>query len=138
MKRKTYSELCKLETFEDRVNYLYIGDKVGKETFGQSRWINQMLYKSLEWRRKRNDVIARDNGCDLGVDGCGLSSNNVIVHHINPITEDDIINHRPCVFDMDNLISTSIQTHNFIHYGTVRVSLPIDRTPNDTCPWRKR
>lgn len=137
MKSKTFSELMSLNTFDARLNYLYIGDKIGRETFGNSRWINQRLYKSYEWKRIRSQVIVRDNGFDLGFDGCGLSTSNILVHHINPITEEDIVNLKPCVFDMDNLISTSLSTHNFIHYGISLQSMPLERTINDTCPWKK-
>lgn len=129
--------MIKLDTFDERKDYLYIGDKVGRETFGQSRWINQLFYKSPEWRSKRNEIINRDQGCDLGVDGCGLSNKNILVHHINPITQEDIINRNPCIFDNDNLISSSKQTHNYIHYGSEIDELPMERTPNDTCPWKK-
>lgn len=135
--KKTYSELSKLDTFEERLEYLYIGDKVGNETFGNARWINQRLYTSPEWRRKRNEIILRDNGCDLGVEGCGLDVKNIIVHHINPITEEDIVNRNSCVFDSENLISTSRLTHNRVHYGTIVEELPFERSPNDTCPWKK-
>lgn len=137
MKTKTFKQLSKLSTFEERLDYLYIGDKVGHETFGSSRWINQRFYTSQEWRRTRNEIILRDNGCDLGMDGCGLSSKNIIVHHINPITEEDIINRNSCVFDPENLISTSRKTHNHIHYGTLIDELPMERRANDTCPWKK-
>lgn len=137
MKTKSYQELMTFETFEERLNYLYIGDKVGRETFGNSRWINQRLYKSYRWIKKRSSIIARDEGCDLGVDGCGLNSKNVIVHHINPITEQDIVNGNPCVFDDDNLITVSRATHNYIHYGTVIETMPIERSKNDTSPWLK-
>lgn len=136
MMNKSYSELIKLETFEERADYLFIGDMVGNETFGNSRWLNQKLYKSSEWRRVRDEVIIRDNGCDLAIDGCGLTSRNIIVHHINPITEDDILNRHPILFDLDNLISTSHDTHNFIHYGTKIKEEYKERTPDDTCPWR--
>ena len=134
---KSYEELVKLETFDDRLNYLYIGDKVGRETFGNARRLNQLFYKSKEWRRKRDEIIARDNGCDLGIEGCDLSYRNILIHHINPITEEDILNRNPCLFDSNNLISVSINTHNFIHYGTSRVEEYVERTPNDTCPWKK-
>lgn len=135
---RSYSELMKLETFEDRLDYLYLGDKIGVETFGSSRWINQKFYTSYEWRRKRAEIIARDNGCDLGVEGCELGLKNILVHHINPITEEDIVNRRSCVFDNENLISSSRRTHNHIHYGTVVVDdLPMERSPNDTTPWRR-
>lgn len=137
MKMKSYRELIELDTFEERLEYLYIGDKVGRETFGSARRLNQLFYKSQEWRRKRNEIIARDNGCDLGVDGCELSSRNILIHHINPITEEDIVNRNPCLFDNNNLISVSMDTHNFIHYGTSSKEEYIERAPNDTCPWKK-
>ena len=135
--RKTYRELSSFDTFEERMEYLYIGDKIGIETFGNMRRLNQLFYKSPEWRRKRSEIIARDNGCDLGVEGCDLTNRNILVHHLNPITEADIVNRNPCLFDSDNLISCSIQTHNFIHYGTSIPEAPIERSPNDTCPWKK-
>lgn len=137
MMRKSYNELIELNTFEERLNYLYIGDKVGRETFGSARRLNQLFYKSQEWRRKRNEIIARDNGCDLGIEGCDLTARNILIHHINPITEDDILNRNPCLFDNNNLISVSIDTHNFIHYGTSSKDEYVERSPNDTCPWRK-
>ncbi len=137
MMRKSYKELIELNTFEERLNYLYIGDKVGRETFGSARRLNQLFYKSQEWRRKRNEIIARDNGCDLGIEGCDLTARNILIHHINPITEDDIVNRNPCLFDNNNLISVSIDTHNFIHYGTSSKDEYVERAPNDTCPWRK-
>lgn len=137
MYKKSFRELSELETFEERLEYLYIGDKVGRETFGNMRRLNQKFYKSLEWRTKRNEIIARDNGCDLGIEGCDLTEKNILVHHINPITEEDILNRNPCLFDNDNLISLSIDTHNFIHYGTSSQETYVERTPNDTCPWRK-
>ena len=136
--KKTYSELIRLRTFEDRLEYLYIGDKIGNETFGNSRWINQKLYKSSEWRTSRNGIILRDEGNDLAVDGCGLSIRNAIVHHINPITKDDILYRRSCVFDPDNLILVSLTSHNYIHYGIKQIGRPIERSPNDTCPWKNR
>jgi len=137
MMKKTFSELSRLETFEERLEYLYIGDKIGRETFGNSRWLNQKLYTSYKWKKVRSAVIARDLGCDLGIDGCYLSMKNVLVHHINPITEQDIIDCNPCLFSMDNLITVSLESHNYIHYGTKQQSLPMERTKNDTCPWKK-
>lgn len=134
---KSYNELIELETFEERKEYLYIGDAVGHTTFGSARWMNQRLYQSPAWKRIRRDVIIRDNGCDLGTDGCDLGTRNIMVHHINPISEEDIINANPSVFDMDNLISTCLSTHNYIHYGIKSDKLPLERTPNDTCPWRR-
>lgn len=134
--RKTFSDLIKLESFEDRLEYLYIGDKVGNETFGNARWINQQFYKSNRWLKRRDEIIIRDLGCDLGVEGCYLDRRNVIVHHINPITMDDIINCNPCVFDEENLICVSRNSHLYIHYGTKQQTY-VERTKNDTCPWRK-
>lgn len=136
VKTKSYQELIRLSTFDERKEYLYIGDMIGHKTFGSSRYLNQQFYKSPEWRHIRDNIIIRDGGCDLGVDGCGLSNKNILVHHINPITEDDIINRNPCLFDEDNLISSSLITHNFIHFGTSCQETYFERTPNDTCPWK--
>lgn len=135
---KTYSEVMRIKNFEDRLEYLYIGDKVGGETFGTNRWLNQQFYKSPPWRDVRDKVILRDAGCDLAFDGCELSRRNIIVHHINPITKEDIIDRKSCLFDMENLIAVSLQSHNYIHYGTKPDVLPMERTPNDTCPWKRR
>ena len=134
---KYYDELIKLETFSERREYLYIGDHVAHTTFGNARWVNQRLYGSPEWKRTRDQIIIRDNGCDLGIEGCDLGRRNILVHHINPITEDDIVNMRPCVFDHNNLISTSLDTHNYIHFGIKLDKLSFDRAPNDTCPWKR-
>ncbi|MPM13115.1 hypothetical protein SDC9_59470 [bioreactor metagenome] len=136
MKRKTFSELIKIDSFEGRLEYLYIGDKVGNETFGNARWINQQFYKSNIWLKRRDEIIIRDLGCDLGVEGCYLDRRNIIVHHINTITMDDIINCNPCVFDEENLICVSRNSHLYIHYGTKQQTY-VERTKNDTCPWRK-
>lgn len=136
-KIKSYSELIKLDNYSDRLEYLYIGDKVGNTTFGSNRWLNQRFYTSKEWLRTRDEIIIRDNGCDLGVDGCELNNGNIMVHHINPITEDDLIHMRPNVFDPENLISSSRKSHNFIHYGIKQEESYTERTPNDTCPWKR-
>lgn len=136
-KIKSYSEMISLSSFEERLNYLYIGNSVCHETFGNARWMNQRLYSSSEWRRLRDRVIIRDAGCDLGVDGCDLNKRDIIVHHINPITEEDVINGNPCIFEMDNLVSTSRKTHNFIHYGIKQETPYVERTLHDVCPWRK-
>lgn len=136
-KKKTYSELIQFENYDERLEYLYIGDEVGHATFGSARWMNQRLYRSPEWKRVRDMVILRDQGCDLGVEGCDLASNRILIHHINPITEYDVINRSPCLFDMENLISVSHQSHNYIHFGNQVEELPMERTPNDTCPWRR-
>lgn len=134
---KTYSELIKLPTLKERYEYLKIGGVVGEETFGFDRYINQMLYKTPEWISVRNKVIARDCGCDLGVEGCEIVG-KVIVHHMNPITVDDILNRLDYVLDPEYLISSSMLTHNAIHYGNEDLlpKDPIVRTKNDTCPWR--
>ena len=133
---KTYAEMQTFDTYEERLQYLHIGDSVGRETFGHARQLNQMLYTCSEWRRVRRDVIIRDNGCDLGIDGCELSKG--IVHHLNPITVDDIINRDPKVFDLNNLVYCSLNSHNFIHFGLDDKKEPVvERRPNDTCPWKK-
>lgn len=135
---KTYSELSKLSSFEERYNYLRIGGEVGKETFGFDRYLNQILYQTPEWKEARDKVIIRDNGCDLGIEGREIHS-RVLVHHMNPITVDDILSRDPKVFDPEYLISTTHNTHNAIHYGDENLLAkdPIERTKNDTCPWRK-
>lgn len=137
---KSYEEMLKLKTFEDRFNYLKLNGRVGSETFGYDRYLNQTLYRSYEWRRLREKVIIRDNGCDLGVDGYQIFT-DILIHHINPITIEMIENRDPFIFDMDNLISTSHETHNAIHYGAILTpnDIPrnfVERTPNDTKLWR--
>lgn len=135
--KKRYSELMSLPTFEDRVNYLKCYSNVGEDTFGYDRYLNQMLYKSAEWKNVRQKVILRDNGRDLGCDGYEIFD-KAIIHHINPITPADIINGNPEVFNMDNLITTTLHTHNLIHYG-IENNIPktiIERKENDTCPWK--
>lgn len=132
---RSYEDLIKLKSFDERFNYLFIGDKIGNETFGEYRYINQRFYLSPKWRKTRNDVIVRDLGCDLGVDGCELGKRNVIIHHINPITMEDIINLNPKVFDLNNLITCSFDTHNRIHYGGKKTSFVI-RSSGDHCPWK--
>ena len=136
---KTYSELILLPTFEERLEYLRCGGKVGVATFGYQRWLNQKLYHSGEWLRFRNRIIIRDNGCDLGMDGYDILGEPIYIHHINPVTYDNVLNRSPCVFDMDNAISAKFSTHNAIHYGYQDLSpkLPAERSPNDTCPWRR-
>ena len=135
---RSYSTVILLPTLEERFNYLKLSGKVGAETFGYDRYLNQILYHDPEWRRIRNDVIIRDNGCDLGVEGHEIKG-RILVHHINPITIDDVKLRRYCVFDLDNLICTSHDTHNAIHYGDVNLlpKNPVERKPNDTCPWRR-
>lgn len=135
---KTYSELIKLKTFEERYEYLKIGGVVGEETFGFDRYINQLLYKKPEWIATRNKVITRDMGCDLGMDGYDIVG-KVLVHHMNPITVEDILYRLDYVLDPEYLICTSLMTHNAIHYGSDELlpKAPIERSKNDTCPWKK-
>ena len=137
MNVKSYSELIIIPTFEERYRYLRLEGKVGEETFGYDRYLNQILYNSREWRSFRDDIIIRDNGCDLGCEGFELHG-RIIVHHINPITVEDVINRRPMVFDPENVICVSHNTHQAIHYGdeSLLLLLPNARSKNDTCPWR--
>ena len=136
---KTYSELSKLETYKERYQYLKLDGIVGEETFGFDRYLNQILYKSDEWKSCRNDIIIRDNGCDLGCEGFEVHG-RILIHHINPITVDDIVNRNPKVFDPENLILTSHNTHQAIHYGNedLLIRAPIERSKYDTCPWRQK
>ena len=139
MTKKTYSELMELNTFEERFNYLKLDGRVGEDTFGWDRYLNQMLYKSNRWiTDTRPRIIARDNGRDLGIEGREIMG-KIIVHHINPVTADDILNDRPIVHDPENLISVSHLTHNAIHYSNedILIKDPIVRSKNDTCPWKK-
>lgn len=133
---RTYSELSSLRTFEQRFEYLSIRGEVGCATFGANRWINQQFYTSSQWRRLRHDVIARDEGRDLGVEGYEIHD-RIIVHHINPITEDDILYGTSRALDLDNLISASHRTHNAIHYGDASLlAKPYSpRQPGDTKLW---
>lgn len=135
---RSYSELITLQTFEERFEYLKLNGVVGKETFGFDRILNQILYKNPKWRRKRNDIIIRDNACDLGIEGREIYG-PVLVHHINPITVEDILNDNPMVYDDENLICVTRNTHNAIHYSDedILVKDPIERKPNDTCPWKR-
>lgn len=134
---KTYSEMLTYETFLDRFRYLKLSGAVGKETFGYDRYLNQILYTSDEWRRFRDQIILRDNGCDLACKGYEIHG-KILVHHLNPITVEDVIDRNPCIFDPENAIATTLNTHNAIHYGdeNLLVTEPIVRRPNDTCPWK--
>lgn len=137
MSIKTYSELITIPTFEERFEYLQLKGSVGKDTFGYDRHLNQVLYRSPEWKRLRNQIIIRDDGCDLACDGYDVHG-KVLIHHLNPITVEDVLARSRKVFDPDNLVCVSHNTHNAIHYGGVDllVTGPIIRTKNDTCPWR--
>ena len=136
---KTYSELITFETFEERYEYLRLDGVVGEETFGFDRYLNQEFYqRSQEWKHIRDLVIIRDQGCDLGIDGREIRG-KIIVHHMNPITKDDLLNRTPFLLDPEYLICTLKSTHDAIHYGDENLLMkgPIERKPNDTCPWRK-
>lgn len=133
---KSYTELSKLKTFKERFDYLNLNGRVGSDTFGYDRYLNQALYKSPEWKKVRNQVITRDNGCDLGIDGMQINS-KVLIHHMNSITPEQIENRDPMIFDPDNLITVSHKTHNAIHYGSFDL-LPkksIERKQGDTKLW---
>ena len=135
---RTYSELSKLKTFKERFEYLKLDGLIGEETFGWDRYLNQVFYKSPEWRSTRDKIIVRDNGRDLGVEGYDIFG-KIIIHHMNPMSLGDIANRNPDIFNPEYLICVSHETHNAIHYGDVnQLNLgPIERTANDTCPWRK-
>lgn len=134
---RTYSELITIPTFEERYKYLRLVGMVGKETFGFKRWLNQEFYHSDAWLRFRDKIIIRDNGCDLAFEGYDIYG-SILIHHLNPISYEDILNHNPCVFDPENVVSTKLSTHNAIHYGDESLLMKplVERAKNDTCPWR--
>lgn len=137
---RTYHELIQLPTFEERFRYLKLSGAVGEETFGWERWINQKFYSSPEWRSLRNRIIIRDNGCDLGLADYEIHG-RIIIHHIEPVTPSVLsTGEEYWLLDPDNLICVSHNTHNAIHYGDEELlpKAPIERAPNDTCPWRKQ
>ena len=135
---RTYSELITLPTFEERYRYLKLGGKIGVETFGYDRYLNQMLYNSPEWKTFRHNIIIRDNGCDLAMEGFEIYG-MILVHHINPISVEDVLRRDPKIFDPENVVSTVLNTHNAIHYGDESLLMlsPKPRVANDTCPWRR-
>ena len=134
---KSYSELILLPTLEERYEYLKLNGKIGEELFGYNRYLNQVFYQSSEWKRVRREVIIRDNGCDLGVKGWEIKG-TIYVHHINPITLDQLKTKDPILLDQENLISTSRKTHEAISLGDISLlpSVPVIRRPNDMCPWK--
>ncbi len=139
MSLKTYSELITFKTFEDRFNYLKLNGSVGVETFGFDRYLNQKFYASREWKKIRDKVIMRDNGCDLGVEGYDIYG-KIIIHHLNPISAKNITDLDDIAINPEFLITTTHDTHNAIHFGDnsiLRKEIVIERKPNDTCPWRK-
>ena len=136
---KTYSELITIPTFEERYQYLRLDGEVGKETFGFDRWLNQVFYASKEWKDFRRHIISRDMGCDLGIPDRVIGG-TIMIHHMNPISLDDILCRRiDVLMNPENSICVSLNTHNAIHYGdeTLLIVSPIERTKNDTCPWRR-
>lgn len=135
---KTYSELIKLPTFEERYRYLRLSGRVGKDTFGFDRYMNQNFYRSAEWKRIRDEVIVRDNGCDLGIED-RIIHGRILIHHMNPITDRDILDLTDFLLDPEYLICVTHTTHNAIHYGDedLLVTNLIVRTRNDTCPWKR-
>lgn len=134
---RTYSELIKIKSFEERFRYLQLNGVVGKETFGFDRFINQRFYRSNEWKSIRDFVIVRDNGCDLGVSGYEIKG-KILIHHLNPICYEDILERKEALMDLENLICVSHNTHNAIHYGdeSLLIKMTDERTANDTCPWK--
>ena len=136
---KSYSELSKINTYLGRFEYLKIGGKTGEQTFGTERYLNQILYKSPEWKSFRRNIIIRDLGMDMGFDGFPIDG-IILIHHINPITAQDILDRSRIIFDPENVISVSKRTHNAIHYGDsglLDVDILVERRLNDTCPWRR-
>lgn len=136
---KKYSELIKLQTFEDRYAYLKLLGRPGDRTFGGDRWINQRLYTSRKWRQVRSQAIIRDKACDLAI-GDREILDMIILHHLNPLSVEDLNQDSPKIYDLENLICTTKRTHNAIHFGDetllVKTAL-IERSPNDTCPWKR-
>ena len=137
MSIRTYSELILLPTFEERFKYLQLNGRVGDNTFGFDRYINQKFYRSAEWKRIRDYIIIRDNGCDLAADGYEIHG-RILIHHMNPITISDIKSSTEYLMNPDYLICVTHNTHNAIHYGDEKqiITGPIVRTKNDTCPWK--
>lgn len=135
---RTYSKLITLPTFEERYEYLRLGGIVGEETFGFDRYLNQSFYKSDEWLRVRDYVIIRDNGCDLAMEDREIRG-RILVHHMNPITKEDVLKRSKYLLDPEYLICTIKNTHDAIHYGdeSLLIKAPIERRKNDTCPWRR-
>ena len=135
---RSYAELSCLSSFEERFEYLKLSGTVGESTFGFDRYLNQQFYLSPEWRAIRDRVIARDLGCDLGVEGFDIYG-MILIHHMNAITKRDIIERNPLIFDIRYLISTTQNTHRAIHYGDKKslTQIPLERSQNDTCPWRR-
>lgn len=135
---RTYSELITFPTFEERYKYLRLGGKVGEETFGFDRYLNQVFYSSKEWKQVRDHVIVRDYGCDLGIKDRQIFG-RILIHHMNPISAEDILKRSEYLLDPEYLITTVKNTHDAIHYGdeSLLITMPVERSKNDTCPWRR-
>lgn len=135
---RSYSELSRLRTFDERFRYLLLAGLVGVETFGFDRYVNQRFYRSEEWKHVRNIVIARDNGCDLGIEGRDING-RVYVHHMNPMSLEQINDHMGLILDPEYLVCVTFATHNAIHYGdeSYITLAPVERQPNDMCPWKQ-
>lgn len=136
---KTYTELLEIPDYIGRVKYLETHSNIGETTFGWSRYLNQALYTSDEWRKFRRDIIIRDQGCDLALPGYDLDAKDIIVHHLNPITPEQVEARDPVIFSKNNVVCVSDRTHRFIHYGGVQTAIfsTLQRKPYDTCPWKK-
>lgn len=134
---RTYSEMIALPTFEERYEYLRLGGRVGEDTFGFDRYLNQVFYRSQRWKSIRDQIIIRDCGCDLGMEGYEIHG-KIIIHHMNPLAVRDIVDETEFLLDPEYLICVTHNTHNAIHYGdkNLLITAPIERRPNDTCPWR--
>lgn len=134
---RSYTELCKLPLYRDRLEYVFIGGQIGIDTFGADRYLNQAFYTSPEWRSFRHDIIARDLGRELAMEGYELEK-GIIIHHLNPITVQDVLERRECLFDPENVVCVSAKTHKMIHFGTKDLLFGCDlveRTPGDTKLW---
>lgn len=137
MRHRSYSELRRLQSFEERFDYLNLQGQVGRDTFGFDRWMNQQFYRSVQWKHVRSLVIVRDNGCDLGIPGMTIQWGPLLVHHMNPLTEVDLVSGEGWILDPEYLITTSHRTHNAIHYGDSSLipRAPVERRPGDTKLW---
>lgn len=135
---KSYNELIRLSSYDERLAYLRTFGKVGEDTFGFDRYLNQRFYRSYEWKRLRQEIFIRDNGCDMGLEGYEiLDPNSIIIHHINPLSIDDLETSSDFLMNPNNLITVSRWTHNLIHFGNnEQIPVAYTRSPNDTCPWK--
>lgn len=139
MIQRRYSELIRLKSYDERLRYLMLENQPFSDTFGRDRYLNQAFYASPEWKQVRDYVILRDNGCDLGIPGMDILGSRIIVHHMNPVTIDELLHHDGCLFDPEFLITVTHDTHNAIHFADERAipQAPVERRKNDTCPWKE-